>query len=97
MPRNLIASANQLHEAAKTYHIKGALERTFSASTITSVRSRQYQVNQEIEATSIQSAVEAFEVSGWKWVEPPDVWLVTEAAKLERAGQPSLFPLEEVE
>ncbi|MHC4195614.1 MAG: hypothetical protein ACYSQZ_06690 [Planctomycetota bacterium] len=81
----------------ETYHVKGTLKRTFSASTITSVRSRQYQVNQEIEVDSLQSAVEAFEVSGWKWVEPPDVSHVTEAAKLERAGQPSLFPLEEVD
>jgi hypothetical protein len=81
----------------ETYHVKGTLKRTFSASTINSMRYREYQVNQEIEATSIQSAVEAFEVYGWKWVEPPDVWLVTEAAKLERTGQPSLFPLDEMD
>jgi hypothetical protein len=81
----------------ETYHVKGTLKRSFSASTINSVRYREYQVNQEIEADSLQSAAISFEVYGWKWVEPPDVWLVTEAAKLERAGQPSLFPLEEVE
>jgi hypothetical protein len=55
------------------------------------MRYREYKVNQEIEATSIPAAVDAFEVHGWKWIKPPDVWLVTEAAKLERAGQPPLF------
>jgi hypothetical protein len=81
----------------ETYHVMGTLKRIFPASTIHSVRHSQYQVNQEIEATSIPAAVDAFEVHGWKWTEPPDVWPITEAAKLERAGQPSLFPLEEVE
>jgi hypothetical protein len=80
----------------ETYHVKGVLERTFPPSTIHSIRHSQYKVNREIEADSPQSAVKAFEIHGWKWVEPPDVWLITEA-KLERPGQPSLFPLEEVE
>jgi hypothetical protein len=81
----------------ETYHVKGVLERTFPPSTIHSIRHSQYKVNQEIEADSLQSAAISFEVHGWKWVKPPDVWLVTEAAKLERTGQPSLFPLEEVD
>lgn len=70
-----------------TYHITGTLEKEFADLP------DHWLIDKEIEAPTPQAAADHFEADGWEWAAPPSVKLITEAAKMERAGQPSLFPL----
>ena len=71
------------------YYVSGTLIKEYSHFQFFIVR-------QEIEADSPRAAADHFEAAGWEWEIEPEIRLVSEAAKLERTGQPSLFDLEEV-
>jgi len=92
--KHIIFSGYGSNAESVTYHISGMLEKDISIGNIE--RFDQRSISREIEAISPRAAADFFEVDNWEWIEPPVVWIVTEAMKLERAGQPSLFPLDEV-
>lgn len=71
----------------ETYFVSGVLERETLWSTA------RLSIYREVEAVSAIAAADSFEKHNWFWIEPPTAWLVTEAEKMERAGQPTLFPL----
>jgi hypothetical protein len=75
-----------------TYHVSGRLEKDTSIGNIKRFDRRP--ISREIKAISPQAAADFFEADAWEWVEPPVVRLVTEAEKMERAGQPTLFDLD---
>lgn len=77
-----------------TYLISGPLERTELIGIIKRLKHRQ--IYREVKAVDAAEAVDSFEVDGWEWIEAPVTRLITEAMKMERGGQPSLFPLEGV-
>lgn len=70
-----------------TYFVIGVLEKDFVGMP------KYRQINEDVEATTPAEAVDHFERSDWKWIEEPLIWLITEDAKMIRAGQPTLFPL----
>jgi hypothetical protein len=73
------------------YHVSGTLERETLWETA------RLSIYRNVDAISSSAAVDSVEKYGWHWIEPPSVWLVTEAMKMEADGQPTLFPLAEVE
>lgn len=74
-----------------TYHVSGILRKEICYEIF-----RTKSIYREVDAPNEQSATDFFEIDGWKFAEDgPTVWHVTEAVKMERAGQPTLFPLSE--
>ena len=74
-----------------TYHVTGELEKFKPVVDDYEYR----QINTHVEAASPNAAIDHFSLDGWLWSTTPKVQLISEAMKLEEAGQPSLFPLPE--
>jgi hypothetical protein len=70
------------------YHVVGTLRKESR-----DMRIDYFSVDQEIEAGSAKAAKDHFEENGWEWEAPPKILLITEAMKMARDGQPTLFPL----
>lgn len=78
-------------KAMDTYHVSGTLEKDTPWGA-----SERQPVCREIEAGNEQAAILSIAAdmgNGWAFLDQPTVWLVTEAMKLEQAGEVSLFPL----
>lgn len=74
----------------KTYHVVGDMVRPEMYGSYV------YHVNQEIQAGNQQDAIDQFENEGWEFIcDGLDVKCISEAEKMERASQPTLFPLPE--
>jgi hypothetical protein len=82
-----------------TYHVTGTLIKEYFGIQIDDENTSYFSyfnVSQEIDAATFKAASEHFQKNGWEWELPPNVTLISEAMKLERDGQPSLFDLEAI-
>lgn len=77
-----------------TYFVSGTIEREISLEFGGIGRIERHSIYREVEAKNEELALAQLTVGGWEWSETPAVWLVSEAAKMEAAGQPTLFPLD---
>jgi hypothetical protein len=71
-----------------TYEVTGTLEK----ETAYGFFEHRF-IYDEIDVSTEQAALDFFEINGWEFKAGVEVRPITEAMKMERAGQPSLFPL----
>ncbi len=72
-----------------TYKVTGTLVRTVNGKSETLF------INGQIEARNNEEALAYFEKYGYEFLTGVQVVLISEAAKMEEAGQPALFALED--
>ena len=75
----------------RTYHVSGTLEKYIGNVW------QSHAIHTEIEANGIRDAIVRIQAShdDWEFIALPYVWPVSEATKMERDGQPTLFRLED--
>jgi hypothetical protein len=72
----------------KTYHVSGRL--------VSGLLENEYgSINQEVQAEGAQAALALFENDEWEFLPGTAVRHISEAEKMERTGQPTLFALED--
>lgn len=75
-----------------TYHVSGVLEKLIIGTG--HELWDQKRIYQEVEANSTQATLDKFEVDGWEFrTKDLYVWLISEAYKMERDQQPTLFEM----
>ncbi len=73
-----------------TYHVSGQLKNEEIHEQFI-----KFIYRREVQAVSEQAALAQLEIDGWEFLPGVTVRYVSGAEKMERAGQPTLFPLPE--